>query len=581
MGAFGENLRLAAQIATHGARRAGRRFIARAAVRPPSRQPDRVLLAPQDLRTSDPTVASDIYAGRFAFAGRRVETGGGSPFLVEPPSSEWAAELHGFGWLRHLDAAGTTLARANARALVEEWMNLRGGPHAESRLPEVAARRLISFLSHSPLALDGDDRIFHRRFLRMLARETRQLGRASAGGAEGAATLTVATALGFAGICLSVEGRLQRVSAKILAEEIDRQILPDGGHIGRDPSDLVELLVDFIPLRLAFAARNLEPPQQLVTAIDRMTPMLRFFRHGDGDFAHFNGVGATQTDLIAAVLAHDDARGQPLDDAGHSGYQRVSVRETVLLVDAGAPPPFEFSGKAHAGCLSFELSCGPDRVVVNCGAPRFGREDWERAARASVAHSTATIEDENSCRFASSGVRRLVGARIVAGPTAVPVSRKRSADGVTVTASHDGYAARFGVVHERSLTLGPTGESLSGEDMFRGLGEGGAARGEDREVALRFHLHPASKASVTQDGHGALVALPSGGAWSFASPDAPVSIEESVYLSGPLGPRRSEQIVVRARLRSALRLTWRFERMPTEARPRRMPAAPEFDPLPL
>src|SRR5919112_2337982 len=80
--------------------------------------PERLLLAPQDLRTSDPTVASDIYAGLFVFAGRALTTGGRSPFEFAPPLRAWGEALYGFGWLRHLGAADTALARANARALV-------------------------------------------------------------------------------------------------------------------------------------------------------------------------------------------------------------------------------------------------------------------------------------------------------------------------------------------------------------------------------------------------------------------------------------------------------------------------------
>ncbi|WP_020181003.1 heparinase II/III family protein [Methylopila sp. M107] len=580
MGAFGENLRLAARVVAHGARTSGRRLLASAAVRPPGRGPEKLLIAPQDLRTSDPTIAADIYAGRYAFAGRTVSTGGASPFLAAAPSQDWAAELHGFGWLRHLEAAGTTLAQANARALVEEWISLRGGPDPVARQPEVAARRLMSWLSHSPLVLTAADRQFHRRFLKTIARETRLLARAANTAPDGAPKLTAAAALAFAGLTLAGEARLQRASSKALAEEIDRQILPDGGHASRNPGDLVELLVDLIPLRLAYAARNLPPPQPLITAIDRMTPMLRFFRHGDGDFAHFNGAGATSADLLAAVLAHDDARGLPLDDAAHSGYQRIAAGDAVVLVDAGPPPPFPLSANAHAGCLSFEYSSGPDRIVVNCGAPRFGREDWERAARATAAHSTATINDESSCRFTSGGVRRLVGARIMAGPTDVPVARKREARGVTLTASHDGYAARFGVVHERMLTLAPNGETLSGEDLFRGP-EGGAPHVGEQQIAVRFHLHPAIKASVTQDGRGAVLALADGTGWTFGSADAAVTLEESVFLSGALGPRRSEQIVIRATLRAALRLAWSFERMPADASRRRTPSVAQFAPLPL
>ena len=100
------------------------------ASRPP--MADRLLIAPQDLRTADPTRASEIYAGRFAFAGKIVICDGRSPFEIEPPSEEWAEQLLGFGWLRHLRAAESSITRANARALVDEWIALQGPRHAST-----------------------------------------------------------------------------------------------------------------------------------------------------------------------------------------------------------------------------------------------------------------------------------------------------------------------------------------------------------------------------------------------------------------------------------------------------------------
>src|SRR5579871_259314 len=87
---------------------------------------DRLIIAPQDLRTADPTRASEIYAGRFAFAGKIVISDGRSPFEMVPPNDEWAENLLGFGWLRHLRAADATITRAHARALVDEWITLQG-----------------------------------------------------------------------------------------------------------------------------------------------------------------------------------------------------------------------------------------------------------------------------------------------------------------------------------------------------------------------------------------------------------------------------------------------------------------------
>ena len=122
-------------------------------------------------------------------------------------------------------------------------------------------------------------------------------------------------------------------------DELDKQILPDGGHVSRNPGVLIDLLIDLLPLRQAFASRNMPPPQALLNAIDRMMPMLRFFRHGDGNFALFNGMGPTDADHLATILAYDDARGEPFANAPHSGYQRVVSNDMTLIVDTGTPPP--------------------------------------------------------------------------------------------------------------------------------------------------------------------------------------------------------------------------------------------------
>jgi uncharacterized heparinase superfamily protein len=81
---------------------------------------DRLVIAPQDLRTADATRASEIYAGRFAFAGKVVICDRRSPFEMTPPSDEWAVILLSFSWLRHLRAADSAITRANARSLIDD-----------------------------------------------------------------------------------------------------------------------------------------------------------------------------------------------------------------------------------------------------------------------------------------------------------------------------------------------------------------------------------------------------------------------------------------------------------------------------
>src|SRR5580692_5021163 len=512
---------------------------------------ERLVIAPQELRTADPTRAGEIYAGRFAFAGKIVVCDGRSPFEMAPPNEEWAEMLLGFGWLRHLRAADSTITRANARALVDEWIALQGTWHPIAWQPEIVARRIISWLSQATLILDDADVRFYRRFLRNLNRQVRYLRLMARDTRDGVPRLTARMALAYASLTMSSQVGHLRGAMRKLSAELERQILPDGGHISRNPGALIELLLDLLPLSQAFTTRNVPPPPALTHAIDRMMPMLRFFRHGDGTFALFNGMGPTSPELIATILAYDDARGEPVANAPHSGYQRIQAGSAVLLMDTGVPPPIEVSSDAHAGCLSFEVSTKHQRIVVNCGLPATGKENWRQVARATAAHSTVTFNDSSSCQFLeSSAFRRLFGTPIAAGPTSVPIMRETRPDGGTMLrASHDGYASRFGIVHHRIVQIAADGNKIDGEDLFMPPDERLLPANALDEFALRFHLHPGVKATRLTDGHGVMLILPNKDVWNFSSHEDRVDLEESVYLGGQEGPRRTVQIVVMGQAR--------------------------------
>jgi uncharacterized heparinase superfamily protein len=281
---MGDRLRLAWLVLRHGARR-GLRVAAtplRGLRRRGKRTPDRLVIAPPDLRTTDPTVAADIYGGYFAFAGKGVTTAGRSIFEIVPPSPAWAEALAGFGWLRHLRATDSALARANARALVDDWISLHKRPRGAAWGTPVTARRMISWLTQSPLILEGADSQFYRTFMRSLGRHAAWLSRAMGQGTPAEPRLIATLALAYFGLCTDPSHAGARRAFRALADELDRQILPDGGHLSRNPRVLVDLLTDLLPLRQGFASQGIEIPRPILNAIDRMMPMLRLFRHGDG-----------------------------------------------------------------------------------------------------------------------------------------------------------------------------------------------------------------------------------------------------------------------------------------------------------
>ncbi|MBN9041736.1 MAG: heparinase II/III family protein [Rhizobiales bacterium] len=522
---------------------------------------DRLIIAPHDLRTADATRAAEIYAGRFVFAGKIVTCHSRSIFELEPPSEDWEAALLGFGWLRHLRAADTAITRANARSLIDDWLSGPSRKRAVGRRADVQARRIISLLSQAPLVLNDTDSKFYRRYLRGLSREIRQLRLAALDIADGVPRLQVLIALCYASLCLANQAGQIRNATRKLSDELQRQILPDGGHVSRNPGALIELLIDLLPLRQTFTARNIPPPAALLNAIDRMMPMLRFFRHGDGNFALFNGMSGTPSDLLATLLAYDDTRGSPMATMPHSGYERLDAGAMTVIADCGPPPPANVSSEAHAGCLAFELSSGQNRIVINCGMPATGRDSWRVFARSTPAHSTMTYHDTSSCQFVErSAMKRLLrGAPIVGGPSEVESYRETTSGGTVLTASHDGYLHRFGVMHRRVLMVADDGLRLDGEDTVAPP-QGARIRGASADFALRFHLHPSIKASRLSDARSVMLVLPNREVWTFEAADDKVDLEDSVFLAGNDGARRTAQIVIRQNAQQAASIRWSFLR---------------------
>ncbi len=522
--------------------------------------PERLLIAPQDLRTADPTMALEFYRGRYSFAGVTVETRSASPFPTKSVDAEWERRVHDFKWLRHLSASDDALSESHAKAMVEEWIKHYGKPNRT--IPweiEIASCRLIAWLCHSVVIVTGANHDFYRRFMRSLGVHVRFLRKNVAYADDGMPRLIARIALAYASVCLQTQKSALRQVRNQLDQELAEQVYPDGGHVSRNPEAIAEILALLLPLRQACSSAGMAPSQELVGTIERLLPALRFFRHGDGNLSRFNHNGVTENDLVATLLRYDETLGEPLKEAPQSGYQRLIHGTLTALMDVGNPPKGELSESAHAGCLSFELSDGRDCIIVNCGAPTLPRQFESAVWRTTPAHSTATFNDTSSCRFSSLSVNGQKGVgQIYASALNATSSREDSASASTVVASHLGYMREFGVRHQRALTLSEN--KLAGEDYFSDANGEWIKPVAQGDIALRFHFHPDITLGAARNGETILVKTREGVIWRFDCEGGEPVIEESIFFASPSGARRTEQIVVHANLSDTPKLIWSLQK---------------------
>lgn len=491
------------------------------------RAPDQLRTVPPDAWPGDAARGRDMVAGLFSFAGQTIEKENLS-WKPDGATAEWVAALHGFEWLRDLRSVGGERARRMAREMVALWIEVYPRYEQTAWRADITGARLAAWIAFHDFFCATADEAFRRNYFSSLSRQARYLSKALPGQLTGLPLMQALRGLAYAGIALEGgEPRLEQAFGIIVAQ-IREQILPDGTHISRSPQQTFEFLRCLVDLRTALIAAKLEMPEELQHAIDRATPAVKFFRHGDGGLAQFNGGQEGNAHLCDVTLMRSAARGRAMKSLPQGGYERICQGRSSVIMDTGVPLASAYSDRAHAGLLSIEYSYGRDRVFVNCGTSGVDGK-WRRVLRSTLAHSALAVDSRNACPFN--------GESPLFSYPHVRSNREENAEIALIEAAHDGYAPRFGLNYTRRVQLLDMGETLRGEEQLAGR--------TGVPFAVRFHLHPDIQASL-EDGTVVLCAK-SGLCWRFGAAGADISIEESVYAGADENPVPTLQIVLSGR----------------------------------
>ena len=503
--------------------------------------------APQEEWLGDARRGSALLRHEYVFAGH-AETEPADRWRAAGAPPAWTAALHGFDWLRDLRAVGGKAARDHGRELVEDWLGREDRWRPLTWRPDVLAERLTNWLMAAEYLYPVDEELDAKPFLGSTIRQARHLSRVVGMLDPGTDRLLALCALVLAGVCMPSQARSLPRWLDMLSAEAVAQIGGDGVHVTRSPARQLLILRRLVELHGVLRDAGIDAPQSLENAIARMAAALRALRHGDGRLCLFNDSDEEENWLIDLVLSRADMRG-PIAEMSpeDAGFQRLSANRTMVVMDAGPLPPPGFDQHAHAGTLSFEMSVGRQRVVVNCGAYAGVREDWRFAQRATAAHSTVTVDDYNSADVLGDS---LIGAR----PGVAPVDRHEAEGNLWLDVALEDYGGIAGLTHQRRLYLSADGANLRGEDNLSG-------KRQHRFVA-RFHLHPSVTASLAQNEESVLLRLRDGEGWRFRAEGGAVGLQESVYLGFRGRPRRTHQIVVTGAKRSGTAtVKWAFSRL--------------------
>jgi uncharacterized heparinase superfamily protein len=496
---------------------------------------------PPDVFTGDAARGAEMVSYVFGLRPEKLRA------LFAPATAHLVdARFHGFGWLNDLQSDGTPEARRAAVMCLEAWIAENAMTNAVTWTPDLIAERLLRFTGtyafYAPL-LDPEMTI---RLVESYGRQAQKLKHALHDITDALSGIRAAAGLIAAGVALGENAGFTHAGIQSLERHVRVMVLSDGGPHTRTPSDLPALLQLLIDARGRLQAAALPVPAFLAHAIDRVVPALRFFRMGDARLSVFHGGSEGNPVRIEELVRLADSGAGIPHSLPYAGFERLSAADVTLVVDTGSVDAHA-PAHLHASLLSFEMSVGVERLIVNCGQHAHDAM-WRDLLSATAAHSTLSLEDmDNVIVPRGRMMPRGCGARVTSG-------RGNDGRGVLLACDHDGYLTRNGFTHARKFYLDMDGVIFKGQDDLSTAIPPITPVG----FAARFHLHPDVDAAMTRGG-GVLLRLPSGSGWSFECEGGTVSVEDSVYLGATGLPRKTRQIVVAGRIYGAAHtLRWAF-----------------------
>ena len=486
-----------------------------------------------EFRPADREAVRDMMAGRYLLASKLVETNGASPFTLDVDHVDWWLNLHGFSWLRHFRDVRDSGERLFARLLVLDWIGHEAQFQHDTWAPALTAQRVLNWLRHLPLLLDGANAAEARTIQRVIGAQVQSLKVRAPLTSDPSEALFAAIALLGAEFCeqsdrTDVPGRVEKLNT-LLATQLDS----DGMHLSRNPRLQMQLLVELVSVRHVAATVKSEAGNELVAQIDRMHESLDALTLSSGEPAYFNGCGQLPHDVLIAIQANGPSRKRRSMLLG--GYGILRDGDAVVIADSGMTPPPGLDTDLHASALAFEFSHGTELILGSCGPAPSDQPANRTLFQQGVAHSAPTIDAEDA-----------------------PALRKSllelDANDHLLTIGSSGYARHFGVELERRITLLSGGTTLVGQDHMI------AAKGATPSglLAIRFHLAPGIIIRRNRGDDMVRLVLPNGAIWSFLWEGAQFREEESLRQSAYVGFHRTRQLVLETDVVPGSEVAWIF-----------------------
>lgn len=272
-----------------------------------------------------------------------------------------------------------------------------------------------------------------------------------------------------------------KIAREIITEQLEEQVLPDGGHFELSPmyhQTILYRLLDAVNL----VKNNPEKFQAELLALlaEKATLMLTWltnmtFRGGSVPLLNDCAMGiAPKSGALYDYANRLNIAYSSRDCLKESGYRKIQKEGYEMIVDIGHIGPDYIPGHAHSDTFNFELHVGGQPFIVDTGTSTYEKNKRRAAERSTVAHNTVMVGHHDQSKVWG-------GFRVArrAKPTIIKDKPEQ------IIATHNGYKF-LGLHHQRSFSF--SANEIVIEDIL--------SQKSDLTAKAFLHFHPTIKIKI-------------------------------------------------------------------------------------
>ena len=440
-------------------------------------------------------------------------------------------KLNNFFWFFSLDLRSS---KEITQSVIINWIDNNNKYNQKSWDIDLVSKRIISWLSNHQLTYEDSKQEYRSMFDYIIQKQTNHLLNEIKNSKELENKLIGCAAIILTGLAYQDNKNYLNNGLGILKNIIKSSIDNYGFPKSRNIKQLSLYLKYFIIIREWFKESQNDVPEYIDETIYYLGLSYAFIWQNINQDLFFNGnyiSNNVEFDHYLKRLGYKFNN----ENKELAGYAILKNKKTILAMDIGSSPSKKFSKNYQSGALSFEIISNGKKLISNSGyfPNRFNK--LNKLSKSSALQSTLIVEDYSSCSFKK---KEKFNFLIDEGLKIIKKNIIQEENYWKISAAHDGYLKKFGLIHEREIEFYPEQKKFVGFDKISNK-----SLIKNTKFDIRFHLHPNTKVMKTQDNRSILIELEDEG-WKFTCNNFDINIDNGLYFGNKNSYKENRNIFI-------------------------------------